>query len=110
MDPKSNSLEERTRSMHSATADAAKRMLELADTAAESPMTSDRAAELARYSELCNEAADHVAKAHVSLFADDDEAETAIAHLDAAIDCLKQLPDRLMPAATVPELPAAQSA
>lgn len=110
MDNQSDSIEERTRSMHAATADAAKRMLELADTASESPITADRAAELARYSELCNEAADHVAKAHESLFADDDQAEAAIAHLDAAIDCLKQLPDRLMPAAPVPDYPEAQSA
>lgn len=110
MAEKPKSLEERTRSMHTATAEAASRMLHLADVAADSPMTADRAAMLARYSEICGKAADHVAKAHEALFAEEERAEEAISHLDAAIDCLKQLPDKLPAAAPAPEMPAVQSA
>jgi hypothetical protein len=42
-------------------------------------------------SELCSEAADHVAKARLSLFDDDADATRALLHLDEAIFCLKRL-------------------
>jgi len=44
-------------------------------------------------SELCSEAADHVAKARLSLFdaVDDADADRALLHLDEAIFCLKRL-------------------
>jgi hypothetical protein len=42
-------------------------------------------------SELCSEAADHVAKARLSLFDDDADADRALLHLDEAIFCLKRL-------------------
>src|SRR5262249_22607015 len=42
-------------------------------------------------SELCSEAADHVAKARLSLFDDSGDAERAMLHLDEAILCLKRL-------------------
>lgn len=42
-------------------------------------------------SELCSEAADHVAKARISLFNDSYDAEVALLHLDEAIFCLKRL-------------------
>ncbi|HET7448539.1 MAG TPA: hypothetical protein VFJ49_11650 [Methyloceanibacter sp.] len=42
-------------------------------------------------SELCSEAADHVAKARLSLFDDDGDADRALLHLDEAIFCLKRL-------------------
>ncbi len=41
--------------------------------------------------ELCSEAADHVAKARLSLFNEDGDAERALVHLDEAISCLKRL-------------------
>ena len=42
-------------------------------------------------SELCSEAADHVAKARLSLFDESGDAERALLHLDEAIFCLKRL-------------------
>jgi hypothetical protein len=41
--------------------------------------------------ELCSEAADHVAKARISLFDESYDAEGALTHLDEAISCLKRL-------------------
>ncbi|MEX1060292.1 MAG: hypothetical protein WED13_04665 [Methyloceanibacter sp.] len=41
--------------------------------------------------ELCSEAADHVAKARLSLFDESADAERALLHLDEAIFCLKRL-------------------
>lgn len=51
----------------------------------------DRALPAATLSELCSEAADHVAKARASLFDDNGDAERALLHLDEAIFCLKRL-------------------
>ena len=42
-------------------------------------------------SELCSEAADHVAKARRSLFDESCNADRALLHLDEAIFCLKRL-------------------
>ncbi len=42
-------------------------------------------------SELCSEAADHVAKARLSLFDENGNADRALLHLDEAIFCLKRL-------------------
>jgi hypothetical protein len=42
-------------------------------------------------SELCNEAAGHVAQARIALFIETADADIALAHLDQAIDCLKRL-------------------
>ena len=42
-------------------------------------------------SELCSEAADHVAKARLSLFDESADADRALLHLDEAIFCLKRL-------------------
>ena len=41
--------------------------------------------------ELCSEAADHVAKARLSLFDESADADRALLHLDEAIFCLKRL-------------------
>ena len=41
--------------------------------------------------ELCSEAADHVAKARMSLFDESADADRALLHLDEAIFCLKRL-------------------
>ena len=41
--------------------------------------------------ELCSEAADHVAKARLSLFDENADANHALLHLDEAIFCLKRL-------------------
>ncbi len=42
-------------------------------------------------SELCSEAADHVARARLSLFDETADADRALLHLDEAIFCLKRL-------------------
>ena len=42
-------------------------------------------------SELCSEAADHVARARLSLFDESADADRALLHLDEAIFCLKRL-------------------
>lgn len=42
-------------------------------------------------SELCSEAADHVAKARYALFDESADADRALLHLDEAIFCLKRL-------------------
>ncbi len=51
----------------------------------------DRALPAATLPELCSEAADHIAKARLSLFDDNGDAERALLHLDEAIFCLKRL-------------------
>ena len=51
----------------------------------------DRAMPTVSLSELCSEAADHVAKARLSLFDDSADADRALLHLDEAIFCLKRL-------------------
>jgi hypothetical protein len=45
----------------------------------------------ATLSELCTEAADHIAQARLSLFDETSDAEPALAHLDEAIFCLKRM-------------------
>jgi hypothetical protein len=42
-------------------------------------------------SQLCSEAADHVARARLSLFDENGDADRALLHLDEAIFCLKRL-------------------
>jgi len=42
-------------------------------------------------SELCSEAADHVARARLTLFDESADADCALLHLDEAIFCLKRL-------------------
>jgi hypothetical protein len=51
----------------------------------------DRVMPTVSLSELCSEAADHVAKARFSLFDDGANADRALLHLDEAIFCLKRL-------------------
>jgi hypothetical protein len=51
----------------------------------------DKALPPASLSELCSEAADHVAKARLALFDESVDAEYALVHLDEAIFCLKRL-------------------
>jgi hypothetical protein len=51
----------------------------------------DRVMPTVSLAELCSEAADHVAKARLSLFDEDANADRALIHLDEAIFCLKRL-------------------
>jgi hypothetical protein len=52
---------------------------------------TDRAMPTVSLSALCSEAADHVAKARLSLFDESGDADRALLHLDEAIFCLKRL-------------------
>jgi hypothetical protein len=56
-----------------------------------SKRAEDRVMPEASLSELCSEAADHVAQARLSLFDESGDAERALLHLDEAIFCLKRL-------------------
>jgi hypothetical protein len=56
-----------------------------------SPQATDKVMPPASLSELCAEAADHVARARLSLFDDGADGEAALLHLDEAIFCLKRL-------------------
>jgi hypothetical protein len=56
-----------------------------------SKCAQDRAIRIPTLPELCSEAADHVAKARLSLFDESGDAERALLHLDEAIFCLKRL-------------------
>ena len=51
----------------------------------------DRVIPAATLSELCSEAADHIARARISLFDETTDAEPALAHLDEAIFCLRRM-------------------
>jgi hypothetical protein len=51
----------------------------------------DKVMPAATLSELCSEAADHIARARISLFDETTDAEPALAHLDEAIFCLKRM-------------------
>jgi hypothetical protein len=51
----------------------------------------DKPMPAATLSELCSEAADHVARARLSLFDESADANHALLHLDEAIFCLKRM-------------------
>jgi hypothetical protein len=46
---------------------------------------------LTKLSDLCSEAAGHVAKARLALDIEDFDADQALAHLDDAIGCLRRI-------------------
>ncbi len=60
-------------------------------TKASTPPAPQPPQRVATLSELCTEAAQHVARARVALFDETADAEVALAHLDEAIACLKRL-------------------
>ena len=51
----------------------------------------ERAQRILALSALCTEAAQHMARARVALYADSTDTDDALAHLDEAIGCLKRL-------------------
>jgi hypothetical protein len=58
---------------------------------ASSASAPDTAEHIATLSELCTEAAEHVAHARIALFAESADTDGALTHLDEAIACLKRL-------------------
>lgn len=61
-----------------------------------------RRLDTAHLTELCNAAADELALAHRTLFSETGSGEEAMAHLDAALACLKQLAGESERAARAP--------
>lgn len=59
-----------------------------AKTAARGPLPAET---IVSVSQLCAEAAEHVAQARFALYTEDTDAEQALAHLDQAIGCLKRM-------------------
>lgn len=53
--------------------------------------SEDKTMPTMKLSALCSEAADHVAKARLSLSDEGTDADRALAHLDEAILCLRRL-------------------
>lgn len=71
-----------------AATDSVLRLVIKAKNGADTPSTVTKIAQLTR---LCEEAADHMSKAHGKLFDAADGDDAAIDHLDAALKCLKKV-------------------
>lgn len=72
-------------------ADAASNTLQQALNAAHGPGKVEGAVTVAKLAAMCEEAADHMAKAQSVLFDGKEGGEMAIDHLDAALQCLNTL-------------------
>ncbi len=90
-DIKTRAVDELAETVNIATSEANRTMLRLATEAVVKPGKAKRASRITHLARLFDQAADHLAEAHKTLFSDPDKTETAIAHLDAALDCLRQV-------------------
>lgn len=81
------------KSVTQATANVTGTMLRLAAEAGSGTGKAAKAAAITQLVGLCEEAADHMAKAQTSMFEGKDGGESAIEHLDAALQCLNRLAD-----------------
>jgi hypothetical protein len=90
---KAKSAEELSKSVNEATAAATENALRLAAEASNGPGSAEKAATIAQLARMCEEAADHMAKAQTTMFEGIEGGETAIEHLDAALQCLNKLAD-----------------
>ena len=90
---KAKSVEELYKSVDEATAAATENALRLAAEASIGPGSAEKAATLAQLARMCEEAADHMAKAQTAMFKGVEGGEAAIEHLDAALQCLNRLAD-----------------
>ena len=75
----------------SATSEANRAMLRLAAEAVVKPGKAKQASKIMQLAKLFDEAADHLAQAHKTLFSEPDRTESAIEHLDSALACLKRV-------------------
>lgn len=82
--PKSSTIKE-------ATADGAASAIGFALDAINSKSSTGNVAKAVNLAALCDQAADHMALAHNLLVTHEVHTDTAIDHLDAALDCLKKL-------------------
>ncbi len=90
---KAKSVKELSKSVDEATAAATENALRIAAEASIGTGSAEKAATVAHLARMCEEAADHMAKAQTTMFEGLEGGETAIEHLDAALQCLNQLAD-----------------
>ena len=67
--------------------------LRLAAEAGNGTGDAAKVASISQLASMCEEAADHMAKAQTTIFKGVEGGETAIEHLDAALQCLNWLAD-----------------
>ncbi len=78
-------------SLKEATANATGKVLRLVAEAKDGPDSAGTVNTIAELTQLCEQAADHMSKAHRKLFDGQEGGDAAIEHLDAALRCLKQV-------------------
>ena len=78
-------------SLKEATASATGRVLRLVAEAKDGSDSAGTVTTIAQLTQLCEQAADHMSKAHRKLFAGEEGGEAAIEHLDAALQCLRKV-------------------
>ncbi|MDA7947226.1 MAG: hypothetical protein MPJ78_07095 [Hyphomicrobiaceae bacterium] len=78
-------------SLREATATATGRVLRLVAEAKDGPDSTGTVKTIAELTQLCEQAADHMSKAHQKLFDGEEGGDAAIEHLDAALKCLKKV-------------------
>lgn len=74
-----------------ATEAATKNVLRLASEASNGVNNAEKVASIAQLARICEEAADHMAKAQTMMFDGIEGGEAAIEHLDEALLCLNRL-------------------
>ena len=90
---KVNPALELSRKVKEATEAATENVLRLTADAGNGTGNAERAATIAQLARICEEAADHMAKAQTTMFEGVEGGEAAIEHLDAALKCLNKLAD-----------------
>ncbi|GBE42183.1 hypothetical protein BMS3Bbin10_00240 [bacterium BMS3Bbin10] len=90
---KAKSKQGNPQALTEATASAAGTVLRAAAVAGAQTGKAGNAATITHLAHMCEEAASHMAKAQTSMFGGKAGGETAIEHLDAALQCLNRLAD-----------------
>ena len=90
---KAKSAHELSQRVKEATEAATENVLRLAAEARNGADNAGKAATIAQLARMCEEAADHMAKAQTFMFEGKEGGEAAIEHLDAALQCLNRLAD-----------------
>lgn len=88
---KTNTVDALAKTVNAVRSQASGDLLRIAAQAAVRPGKVEQAGRVMEFAAICDEAADHVARAHTMLFDEPEKAEVAMTHLDAALVCLKQL-------------------
>ncbi len=77
--------------LKAATASATGKLLKLVAKAEDGSDTPGTVTKIAQFTRLCEEAADHMSKAHRNLSDEEEGGNAVIIHLDAALKCLKKV-------------------